>query len=87
MTKISSKFIPQLYLHRFLRLWPTYMTCLFFYWKLSVYLGSGPLWYLYIDVTGQCNQVFWQNMLLIDNLFPHVLDYCYGWGWYMANDF
>jgi len=32
----------------------------------------------------------WRNALFIDNLYPqkfNQLYYCYGWGWYLSNDF
>lgn len=51
MKKVSLLLIPKLYFHRFIRLWPTYMVCLFFFWKLSNYVGGGPMWYLYVEST------------------------------------
>ncbi|XP_003384838.1 PREDICTED: O-acyltransferase like protein-like [Amphimedon queenslandica] len=79
------------YLHRILRLTPTYMFVLFFYWFLSVYLGKGPrtpsiagpdsLAYKY------CSSYWWTNLLYINNFYPSNFgEQCMGWAWYLAND-
>ena len=80
------------YLHRFLRLTPTYMFILFFYWFISMYLGqstpnvqvglgpSSPTW-------KSCEQYWWTNLLYINNLYPDKInDECMSWSWYLAND-
>ena len=50
--------------------------------------GSGPLWPKYIDSAKECDYM-WRNLLFIDNLFDLGDDkhYCFGWGWYLSNDF
>jgi peptidoglycan/LPS O-acetylase OafA/YrhL len=90
MKKITPAIIPSMWLHRFLRIWPTFAFCLLVYYKLSVYFFSGPIWSMYINETQYCDGTFWRNLLFIDNFFTHSkggLDYCYGWGWYLSNDF
>jgi peptidoglycan/LPS O-acetylase OafA/YrhL len=75
---------------RFLRIWPTLAFCLLVWYKLSVYWFSGPLWGLYVEQTSFCEGTFWRNLLFIDNMFSHGnngMSYCFGWGWYLANDF
>jgi hypothetical protein len=57
---------------------------------LSPYLFSGPVWGNYVETAAYCDNSFWKNLLFIDNLFQHEnngLEYCFGWGWYLANDF
>jgi len=79
-------------LHRFIRIWPTYMVAILVFWKVAPYFGSGPLWPIYNNVfASACNDggVLW-NMFFIDNFGDHGpsgMDYCFGWGWYLAVDF
>ena len=72
------------YLHRILRLTPTYMFVLFFYWFLTVHLGRGPL---FLESTGpdssivkNCESYWWTNLLYINNFYPtKFTDQCMGW--------
>jgi hypothetical protein len=32
-------------LHRLLRIWPTYATTIFIFWKIVPYVGGGPRWF------------------------------------------
>jgi peptidoglycan/LPS O-acetylase OafA/YrhL len=76
------------YLHRILRLTPTYAFVLFFAWCLTDYLSYGPE----ISLRGQpyaatCEKYWWTNLLYINNLYPWSLaDECVGWTWYLSND-
>lgn len=66
-----------------------YAFVIFLFSRISGFLGSGPLWGLYIDVLKSCETSWWQNLLFIDNLANdtfHDKDYCMGWGWYLSND-
>ena len=80
------------YLHRILRLTPTYMFFLFFYWHLTVYMTQGPPMVQLItgyDGSEQqhCRAYWWTNLLYINNFHPYQLqDECMSWGWYLAND-
>jgi len=90
MKRIPMVMIPSMWLHRFLRVWPLYAFCLLVYYKLLNYLGGGPIWSEFIAETKNCNGTWWRNLLFIDNMWDHGhsgLDYCYGWGWYLAVDF
>jgi peptidoglycan/LPS O-acetylase OafA/YrhL len=74
--------------HRYCRILPSYLIAMLIYWKIVTLTGSGPLWQDLIDRSADC-QYLWRNMLFVDNLFslwddPH---YCFGWGWYLSNDF
>ena len=79
------------YLHRILRLTPTYMFVLFCFWFLTVHLGRGPL---FLESTGpdssivkNCESYWWTNLLYINNFYPtKFTDQCMGWAWYLAND-
>ena len=84
-------FLPY-YLHRILRLTPTYMFLLFFYWFLTMYISQGtpnvqvafgpgsPTWQT-------CGRYWWTNLIYINNLYPDKLgDECMNWSWYLAND-
>ena len=78
-------------LHRFIRIWPTYMMAILIFWKIAPYLHSGPIWSLFSAQIDNCDNggVLW-NMFFIDNFGDHGpvgIDYCFGWGWYLAVDF
>lgn len=78
-------------LHRFIRIWPTYMIAILIYWKIAPLLGSGPIWINYQLLTNACKNggILW-NMFFLDNFDDHGpsgMDYCFGWGWYLAVDF
>jgi peptidoglycan/LPS O-acetylase OafA/YrhL len=77
--------------HRFIRIWPTYMMAILMFWKIGPYFGSGPIWRTFYTLACSCNNggVLW-NMFFIDNFGYHGatgIDYCFGWGWYLAVDF
>ena len=79
------------YLHRYLRLTPTYAFVLFFIWVLSMYLADGPLYSAALGVDSaihrSCNKYWWTNLLYINNLYPWKFnDECISWSWYLAND-
>ncbi len=79
------------YVHRILRLTPTYMFVLFFYWFLTVHMGNGPNLILNAGpdspVMEKCRSYWWTNLLYINNFHPNKLtDQCMGWAWYLAND-
>ena len=92
MSRRSGRF-PALmyYIHRYLRITPTYAFVLFFQWFLTVHLTDGPL---YTSRHGPgspeyqfCNQYWWTNLLYINNFHPWKLtEECMGWTWYLAND-
>ena len=78
-------FVP-FYLHRYLRLTPTYAFVLFFAWFLTAHIACGPrlIDNFYNDA---CSSYWWTNLLYINNLYPWKLyDQCVGWTWYLAAD-
>jgi hypothetical protein len=70
-------------LHRFIRIWPTYMIAILIFWKIAPYLGNGPIWPIFYNISCSCNNggILW-NMFFIDNFGdhgPNGMDYCFGW--------
>jgi len=74
-------------IHRLLRFWPTYVVALIFFWKVLPLLGEGPVWFKMTYYTGLCDGTIWKNFALLDDLLIDNADYCFGWGWYLSNDF
>ena len=73
------------YIHRLLRLSPTYYFIMFFNFKVLPYVGSGPLWFL--SDFHNCEKYWWTNILYINNFYPTSLfNQCYGLTYYLAND-
>ncbi|OMJ91130.1 hypothetical protein SteCoe_6394 [Stentor coeruleus] len=75
-------------LHRFLRIIPVYMFCLFFFWTLQKHLGSGP-GYVLIDefFNGDCQDYWYTNLIFLNNFIPEGRGSgCVEVGWYLAND-
>ena len=79
------------YLHRYLRLTPTYAFVLFFIWLLMMHLADGPIYpskaWEESAIYQNCNKYWWTNLLYINNLYPwRMTDGCIYWSWYLAND-
>ncbi|CDW85999.1 UNKNOWN [Stylonychia lemnae] len=80
--------VMRLYLHRFMRLFPTYLFALFFYWKfLTLFGGEGPMFFMYSTQT-ECSRFWFWHITFLNNLIPFARDdTCMPWTWYLANDF
>ena len=75
------------YIHRYLRLTPTYAFVLFFGWHLGNHLVSSPIFAVTNILAEACSKNWWTNLLYINNLYPWKLaDECMPWAWYLAND-
>jgi peptidoglycan/LPS O-acetylase OafA/YrhL len=79
------------YLHRYLRLTPTYAFVLFFIWLLIMHLADGPIYprVAWEESAGyqNCKRYWWTNLLYINNIYPWKMnDGCIYWSWYLAND-
>jgi len=77
------------YLHRYIRLTPTYGFVILFFMYLLPLIGKGPMWSTITTKTlaNTCKDYWWTNLLYINNFYPTQLaKECIGWGWYLAND-
>jgi peptidoglycan/LPS O-acetylase OafA/YrhL len=74
--------------HRFYRIWPTYLFAVLFFWKVLPRLGSGPVWFQMYETTSLCDDGDWiENITFLDDFLVTSSNYCFGWGWYLSNDF
>ena len=57
------------------------------YWLLP-YFGDGPVYKPQVkSIAAGCKDYWWTNILYINNMVPwNLLDECFGWVWYLAND-
>ena len=73
--------------HRFIRIWPTYMVAILFFWKIAPYFGNGPIWNTFEVFASECDAGgVLMNMFFIDNFGdhgPNGRNYCFGWVIYM----
>lgn len=73
------------YVHRYIRLTPSYAYLIFFYTYLLPLLSDGPVWNSKEDEL--CQSYWWTNLLYINNFYPiSIMEMCVNWGWYLAND-
>ena len=88
MKKNNNRFpLFQFYIHRYLRLTPTYAFVLFFSWSLTKYLVAGPPTPLTTSIVGNCPKYWWTNFIYINNFYPwKMFESCLPWAWYLAND-
>jgi peptidoglycan/LPS O-acetylase OafA/YrhL len=75
------------YFHRFYRILPLYMFCLFLSWAFIKYCGDGPLWFGADGFNNDCKRYWWTNLLFLNNFLPDGDGSgCLGQAWYLAND-
>lgn len=76
------------YLQRVLRITPVLVVVLLFYWKVSPFTGSGPLWFGYRDMVRRtCDQYWWSSLLFVSNFYPPTQrEACMPWTWYLSLD-
>ena len=88
MKKKNGRFpILHYYIHRYLRITPTYAFILFFATYLFIHLAAGPFMSLNDPLGPPCSKYWWTNLLYINNFYPWKMgDECLGWAWYLAND-
>ncbi|KAH1000160.1 hypothetical protein HUJ04_000087 [Dendroctonus ponderosae] len=74
------------YLHRVVRMTPTYAVVLAFYCTLLVKLGSGPFWQQRVGLEQQrCLASWWANLLYINN-YVNTDQICMFQSWYITCD-
>ncbi|KAL4477952.1 hypothetical protein ABPG72_013360 [Tetrahymena utriculariae] len=71
--------------NRLFRIMPSYFVALIMFWEYMKFFGESPTWFEFINFSNMCNDGWWMNVLLIDNLFDDGQN-CFGWGWYLSND-
>ena len=76
------------YIHRYLRITPTYAFVLFFSWAMMDHFAISPIVVtLAPELFRTCKQYWWTNLLYINNFYPwRQEEECFGWAWYLAND-
>ena len=76
------------YLHRYLRLTPTYAFIMFFIWLLMLHLADGPMYHsVGMSNYHNCKKYWWTNLFYVNNLYPwRNEEECIPWTWYLAND-
>lgn len=77
-------------IHRLIRIWPALFVALMIFWKLTGFMGSGPIWGSYISATKLCDSQYngwWLRLLFVDNLTDNIMgQQCFAWGWYLSVD-
>lgn len=73
LDKTNGKFnVVMFYVHRYLRLTPTYAILLAITATIVVYVGNGPYW-IYMDSQAEmCRKNWWTNLLYINNIVKSV---------------
>lgn len=76
-----------IYFQRYYRLTPLLAFAMYFSVFVIYPLASGPSRYqLYNTNIEECKAHGWSNLLYINNFYPRNAS-CFGWVWYLANDF
>jgi len=74
---------------RVIRILPLYMCCLGFWMFLAPHMGSGPFWYQWEHYLEPCRQLWWTNLLFVNNIWPlgaPTEATCFYHSWYLAVD-
>ena len=80
--------IARFYFHRWIRLFPSMLLSLLFFWKfLPLFGGSGPIFFM-LQTTTDCSKFWFWHITFLNNVIPWATqDTCMPWTWYLANDF
>ncbi|CAK1584155.1 unnamed protein product [Parnassius mnemosyne] len=83
---VTWSLLPNIFLYRLWRLTPVYFLMILFTATWLRYLGSGPLWKLYVmSVVSDCRQYWWAHIFYINNYFPEDKA-CAVHTWHLAAD-
>jgi len=76
-------------IYRYLRLTPSLVFAMMFYYKISMFIGDGPFFARFQNsVFRRCDKSWWTEPLYIFNFYPTSSDdLCMGWTWYLGDDF
>jgi len=86
--------VPLYLLRRLVRIWPSLIIAVFWYWYASWLFGSGPFipWYQEV-VNDQCSDSWWSPTFFISSLYPEYkldtynpFEGCVSWSWYLSVD-
>jgi peptidoglycan/LPS O-acetylase OafA/YrhL len=77
---------------RFIRIWPLLICCWVFFWKVFSLLGDGPIYGLVMGLElDSCSKQWPWILLLVQNwtygIYETESPVCFGWYWYIPNDF
>jgi len=79
----------QLFFHRYYRIMPLYAYLIFMAWKFEPFINQGPIWPDFqASFDNGCENYWWTNITFLNNFIPwDSPSGCFGWGWYLANDY
>jgi len=90
-SKSLMSWMPSMFIHRVLRVLPSYAFTLFVHWKVAPFLAYGPnADYLWGFDVKACEKQWWKHLLFVNNITPwwnqRFGNICFGHTWYLAND-
>lgn len=63
---------------------PVNVICMLTMVCIMPYVGSGPIWNNFATLTAPCTNVWWTNVLWVNNLYPREFDdKCLPWTWFI----
>lgn len=82
----NALFFVMCYLHRYLRLTPTFMLVVMVSTNLTAYVGRGPLFPSILSFESDgCSRYWWTDLLYVNNLVK-LQEMCLSVSWYLAYD-
>jgi len=72
------------YLRKILRFVPLNFICMLAVMRIMPYVGYGPIWKNFAQLTAPCENLWWTNLVWINNVYPREFDdKCLPWTWFM----
>lgn len=84
-----SKWLPMVYVNRWIRITPAYMFAFFLNWKMAPQLSEGPMSKpIWENSNRNCGILWWRHFLYINTVSPWMFKgaACFGHTWYLGND-